>query len=190
MGHLRTHHVFALPYVLAALIGLLLPGTIKASELAGRHIDWSNLRPKGQGEDNAIFPGVAVSRAQGETLSDGLAGIMVRIEGYVLPIDREMDLVHEFLLVPWLGACSHAPQPPPNQMVHVIPSIPFRIERAYEFVSVVGRLRSELEKTQLFIMDGPTVLTSGYGIGKAYVEKSATPAADPSTGNPWKLLAR
>ncbi|XIK03520.1 DUF3299 domain-containing protein [Mesorhizobium sp. AaZ16] len=158
----------------------MLPGTIQAGEVAGRHIDWSNLRPKGQGEDNAIFPGVAASRVQGETLSDDLAGIVVRIDSYVLPIDRDRDLVYEFLLVPWLGACSHAPQPPPNQMVHVIPSVPFRIERAYEFVSVVGTLRSELEKTQLFIMDGPTVLTSGYGIGKANIDKSATPPAEPS----------
>lgn len=190
MGNLRTRHLFLLPYVLTALIGSMLPGTIRASEMAGRHIGWSNLRPQGQGEDNAIFPGVAQSRAQGETLSDGLAGILVRIDGYVLPIDRDQDLVYEFLLVPWLGACSHAPQPPPNQMVHVIPSVPFRIDRAYEFVSVVGTLRPELEKTQLFIMDGPTVLTSGYGIGKAHIEKGATSRAEPETGNPWKLLAK
>lgn len=190
MGQLRAYNSFAMPCVLAALIGWLLPAAMQASEVAEHRIDWSNLRPKGQGEDNAIFPGMAVSRGQGEILSDDLAGIVVRIEGYVLPVDRERDLVYEFLLVPWLGACSHAPQPPPNQMVHVIPSVPFRIERAYEFVSVVGTLRPELEKTQLFIMDGPTVLTSGYGIGKADIEKSATPPAEPSTNNPWKLLTR
>ncbi|WP_342634093.1 DUF3299 domain-containing protein [Mesorhizobium tamadayense] len=76
------------------------------------------------------------------TLSSDLAGVVVRLEGYVLPIDREQDLVYEFLLVPWLGACSHAPQPPPNQMVHVIPSAPFRIAHAYEFVSVIGTVHS------------------------------------------------
>jgi hypothetical protein len=155
-----------------------------------RHIDWSNLRPKGQGKENAIFPGAASSRAQGETLSEDLAGVLVRIEGYVLPIDRAQDLVYEFLLVPWLGACSHAPQPPPNQMVHVIPSVPFRIARAYDFVSVTGTLRPELEKTQLFIMDGPTVLMSGYGIGRANVEKSAIPSGQPLTNSPWKLLTK
>lgn len=190
MVNLRICHVFVLPCVLAAF-GSLLPGTIQASEVAGRHIDWSDLRPEGQGEDNSIFPGMAGSRAQGETLSRDLTGIAVRIEGYVLPIDRDQNLVYEFLLVPWLGACSHTPQPPPNQMVHVIPSVPFGIDRAYEFVSVLGTLRPELEKTQLFIMDGPTVLTSGYGIGKAFVEKRVTPptAALPSS-NPWKLLTR
>lgn len=69
----------------------------------------------------------------------------VRIEGYVLPIDREDDLVYEFMLVPWFDACSHAPQPAANQMVHVIPEAPIRIERSFDFVSVTGSLRPGLE---------------------------------------------
>jgi hypothetical protein len=141
----RFHRMLVPHYFLTALASLAVPATIDA-QVTERHIDWSNLRPKGQGKENAIFPGAASSRAQGETLSEDLAGAVVRIAGYVLPIDREQDLVYEFLLVPWLGACSHAPQPPPNQMVHVIPSVPFRIARAYDFVSVTGTLRPELER--------------------------------------------
>lgn len=180
--------MLALPCLLAAVVAMAVPATSEGREAGERHIDWCTCgRRTG---DNGVFPGAASSRLQGETLSSDFAGVVVRIEGYVLPIDREQDVVYEFLLVPWLGACSHAPQPPPNQMVHVIPSEPIRIARAYEFVSVTGKLRPELEKTQLFIMDGPTVLASGYGIGRATVEKSSTPPAEPSNGNPWRLLAR
>ncbi|RWD32081.1 MAG: DUF3299 domain-containing protein [Mesorhizobium sp.] len=76
------------------------PATSERRETDERHIDWSQLRPQGQGQDNAGFPGAASSRLEGETLSHDLAGVMVRLEGYVLPIDREQDLVYEFLLVP------------------------------------------------------------------------------------------
>ncbi|RWD32080.1 MAG: hypothetical protein EOS22_03555 [Mesorhizobium sp.] len=74
-------------------------------------------------------------------------------------------------------------------MVHVIPSAPFQIARAYEFVSVTGKLRPELEKTQLFIMDRPTVLTSGYGIGRANVDKSPIPPAAVER-QPVEVLAK
>jgi hypothetical protein len=173
---------------MAVLTCLLASADGHARDAPERRIDWSDLRPADQGRDNPVFPGMAASRAEGETLTEGLADMPVRIEGYVLPVDREEDLVYEFLLVPWLGACSHAPQPPPNQMVHVIPSTPFRIAKAYDFVSVSGTLRPAVEKTQLFIMDGPAVLTSGYGIGRAEVEHGTPP--EPRAGNPWTFMER
>ena len=46
-------------------------------------------------------------------------GAVVRIPGFVVPLDDEAELVSEFLLVPYFGACIHVPPPPPNQIVHV-----------------------------------------------------------------------
>ena len=48
-----------------------------------------------------------------------LDGRLVRIAGYVIPLDRENDEVHEFLLLPYFGACIHVPPPPSNQIIYV-----------------------------------------------------------------------
>jgi uncharacterized protein len=48
-----------------------------------------------------------------------LAGQVVKIAGYVVPLDDASQEDAEFLLVPYYGACVHTPPPPPNQMVLV-----------------------------------------------------------------------
>jgi len=48
-----------------------------------------------------------------------LDGRIVRLPGYIVPLDDFAEAVTEFLLVPYFGACIHTPPPPPNQMVHV-----------------------------------------------------------------------
>ncbi|MGC4023786.1 MAG: DUF3299 domain-containing protein [Mesorhizobium sp.] len=164
-------------------------GLAQGGQQIARPIGWEDLRPANQGSTNTIFPGIATSEEQGRTLSLHLEDEQVRIEGYVLPIDRNEDNVYEFFLVPWLGACSHAPQPPPNQMVHVIPKTPLKIGRAYEFVSVSGSLHPEIEKTQLFIMDGRTVLTSGYSIGRAETRLAKSSHSPAIAGSPLGISA-
>ncbi|MEK9753358.1 MAG: DUF3299 domain-containing protein [Rhodospirillaceae bacterium] len=44
---------------------------------------------------------------------------LVKISGYVLPLELDGTRVGEFLLVPFVGACIHVPAPPKNQMVFV-----------------------------------------------------------------------
>ncbi len=49
-----------------------------------------------------------------------LDGSRVRLPGYVVPLERaKAGAVKEFLLVPYFGACVHAPPPPANQIVLV-----------------------------------------------------------------------
>lgn len=48
-----------------------------------------------------------------------LSGQVVRIAGYVVPLDDASQEDAEFLLVPYYGACVHTPPPPANQMVLV-----------------------------------------------------------------------
>lgn len=43
----------------------------------------------------------------------------VKIPGFIVPIEGDMNTVTEFLLVPYFGACIHVPPPPPNQIVYV-----------------------------------------------------------------------
>ena len=46
----------------------------------------------------------------------------VSIAGFVVPLDGEREKTREFLLVPYFGACIHAPAPPANQVIHVVVS--------------------------------------------------------------------
>lgn len=48
-----------------------------------------------------------------------LDGQVVRVPGFIVPLDDFAEEVTEFLLVPYFGACVHVPPPPPNQMVYV-----------------------------------------------------------------------
>lgn len=48
-----------------------------------------------------------------------LDGQMVRVAGYLVPLDDDVRELSEFLLVPYQGACVHTPPPPPNQMIFV-----------------------------------------------------------------------
>ena len=48
-----------------------------------------------------------------------LEGTIVRIPGFVVPLDDFQEQGSEFLLVPYYGACVHTPPPPPNQIVYV-----------------------------------------------------------------------
>jgi hypothetical protein len=55
-----------------------------------------------------------------------LDGQLVRIPGFVVPLDADFKNVKSFLLVPYFGACIHTPPPPPNQIVHVVSDKPLR----------------------------------------------------------------
>ena len=172
----------------AALTWALCIGMGVAAATSPR-IGWSELRP--QKEAAGAASGAAVAGKPGEMLSAALEGQSVELKGYLLPVDREGDLVYEFLLVPWAGACSHMAQPPPNQVVHVFPEKPYRASASYEPVEISGTMRLGLEKTQLFIMDGVVVVESGYRVGLAKVTKADDTGLPPiRESNPWSFIAK
>ncbi|WP_408962346.1 DUF3299 domain-containing protein [Neorhizobium sp. BETTINA12A] len=158
---------------------------------AAQPVLWSALRPADQSRLDVALPGMASSRSQGETLAWHDESRAVELTGFILPVDQDGDLVYEFMLVPWAGACSHSAAPPPNQLVHVVADEPFHLSRVYEVVTVTGNLRPGLDKAQLFIMDGVRVLDYGYSMSHAEVAR-ATDIADPDlkSVSPFGVLAR
>ncbi len=54
----------------------------------------------------------------GSSRSD-LDGQVLRLAGFVLALQFEDRVLTDFLLVPYVGACSHVPPPPANQIVFV-----------------------------------------------------------------------
>lgn len=63
-----------------------------------------------------------------------LDGRLVRVAGYVVPLEDDLQQASEFLLAPYSGACIHSPPPPPDQILHVVMQtdpVGFEIERCY-----------------------------------------------------------
>ncbi|MBU0500566.1 MAG: DUF3299 domain-containing protein [Gammaproteobacteria bacterium] len=51
---------------------------------------------------------------------EAMEGRLVKLPGFIVPLETEGDRVSEFFLVPYFGACIHVPPPPANQMVYVV----------------------------------------------------------------------
>jgi uncharacterized protein len=51
---------------------------------------------------------------------DELDGRLIRLPGFVVPLELDARKMSEFLLVPYYGACIHVPPPPANQTIHVV----------------------------------------------------------------------
>ena len=95
-------------------------------------------------------------------------GAGVRLPGYVVPLDTAQGGLREFLLVPYFGACIHAPPPPANQIVHVFLDKPLNGIRTIDTVWVTGTLRTARQDTAMGM--------SGYAIRDAVVERYVPPA--------------
>ncbi len=103
-------------------------------------------------------------------LVDGLDGQLVRLPGYVLPLEFNGAAVEEFLLVPYVGACIHVPPPPRNQMVFVRLNQSFALNDLFEPVWITGRLTARAVQKSLQVFDGRIDVDAGYSVDGILVE--------------------
>ena len=79
-------------------------------------------------------------------------GAIVRVPGFIIPLEDNDREVSEFLLVPYPLACIHVPAPPPNQIVHVKMDKGKKVAfDFYEPVWAQGRLK--IQQTQNMYTD-------------------------------------
>lgn len=110
-------------------------------------------------------------RAQMRAVNSTLNGTLIRLPGYLLPLEYSGKDVTEFLLVPWVGACIHTPPPPPNQIVHVKSDKPVSTAAGmFAPVWVTGQLSTKGTKTSLYLMDGASEVDAGYSLNATKVE--------------------
>ena len=77
-------------------------------------------------------------------------GRRVRLPGYTVPFEYGVNAkITEFLLVPYYGACLHAPPPPPNQTIYVKTSKPIQLADLAQAVWIEGTLRATKQETAL-----------------------------------------
>jgi len=127
---------------------------------------WEQLLPENERqmampEINHDVPlGEASQQNLNVSVNPELDGQSLRIPGFVVPLDSEGEVVKEFLLVPYFGACLHYPPPPPNQIVYVRYSQGLQLEDLWQPVWVEGTIH-----TQIQTVEG--VATAGYSINEA-----------------------
>jgi hypothetical protein len=78
-----------------------------------------------------------------------LDGQLIRIAGYLVPLDETPNGLVNFLLVPYFGACIHTPPPPSNQIIDVRPKLPTKGWRPMDTVWVSGTLRTLRSETYM-----------------------------------------
>jgi len=132
-----------------------------------RELGWEELMPEGEEEKLAelyqqqmmmlysggIVEGSAADVAQQfgtfNTVPE-LDGVKVRIPGYTVPFEYGADAkIREFLLVPYYGACLHAPPPPPNQTVFVETNDAITLQDLAMAVWIEGTLKTQRQDTEL-----------------------------------------
>ncbi|WP_231100867.1 DUF3299 domain-containing protein [Pseudoalteromonas luteoviolacea] len=79
----------------------------------------------------------------------GLDGTSISLPGFVVPLEGDSEVITEFLLVPYFGACIHVPPPPPNQIVHVKIKNGVPIDSLYDAITVTGTIKVESFKNEL-----------------------------------------
>ena len=148
------------PHRRAVLAGLAAVTAVPSATFAKGYVDleWTDLVPDGQ---QAIPPAIQglinhdapPSLANQQPPSQGARtdwnGEIVRLPGFIVPIDYSGTGVTAFILVPFVGACVHVPPPPANQLVFVTTEKPYESSGLFEPVNVIGMFGTASTSTQL-----------------------------------------
>lgn len=133
-----------------------------------REIGWEELMPEGEEERLAelYMQQMAMLYSGGPIAEGSAADVMVqigtfntvkelnetkvRIPGYTVPFEYGANAeITEFLLVPYYGACLHAPPPPPNQTVFAIAEEPIRLRDLAQAVWLEGTMFTQTQESEL-----------------------------------------
>lgn len=120
---------------------------IEESEETTLLLDWIDLIPENERNqfDHIGMPmldhdGDAAAQSTAGSVRTELNGSMVKIPGFVVPLEGDENTITEFLLVPYFGACIHVPPPPPNQIIYVKFPKGAPIQQLWDVIYVVGKL--------------------------------------------------
>lgn len=133
-----------------------------------REIGWEELMPEGEEERLAQLyqQQMALLYSGGPVMEGSAADQMiqigtfntvkelnetkVRIPGYTVPFEYGANAeITEFLLVPYYGACLHAPPPPPNQTVFAMTEEPIKLRNLAQAVWIEGTMYTQTQESDL-----------------------------------------
>ncbi|MEO9457548.1 MAG: DUF3299 domain-containing protein [Lentilitoribacter sp.] len=122
----------------------MVPQIARAEEFID--LEWTDLVPTGESIIPPVLQGLidhtqaplSNQQPQSNGVRSEWNGQIVRLPGFIVPIDFSGTGVTAFILVPFVGACVHVPPPPANQLVFVTTETPFESAGLYEPVNVIG----------------------------------------------------
>lgn len=128
----------------------LIPAGYSTAEVWARYEDQFAELEFGTEEETALYAQVQ-SEIDHEIVEPDLDGQQIRMTGFVAPLTYDEEIVTEFLLVPYFGACIHVPAPPSNQtvMVTVDKANGFTVDEAWGAVWVEGTINVEAADNEL-----------------------------------------
>ncbi|WP_210418634.1 DUF3299 domain-containing protein [Aliikangiella coralliicola] len=88
----------------------------------------------------------------------------IRIPGFVVPVEFDDEqIITQFFLVPFFGACIHMPPPPPNQIIFVEYPKGLQLESLYDPFWISGILQTSLVENE--------IAKATYSLNLQYFEK-------------------
>ena len=133
-----------------------------------REIGWEELMPEGEEERLAqLYQQQMAMLYSGGPVAEGSAAdamvqigtfntvkelneTKIRIPGYTVPFEYGANAeITEFLLVPYYGACLHAPPPPPNQTVFAMTDEPIKLRDLAQAVWIEGTMYTQTQESEL-----------------------------------------
>lgn len=133
-----------------------------------REIGWEELMPEGEEERLAqLYQQQMAMLYSGGPIAEGSAAdamiqigtfntvkelneLKIRIPGYTVPFEYGANAeISEFLLVPYYGACLHAPPPPPNQTVFAMTDEPVKLRDLAQAVWIEGTMYTQTQESEL-----------------------------------------
>jgi uncharacterized protein len=162
--------VFVVAQTIVLLLGLMLNAAEAAEKV--QELEWTDLIPKGYNPDEKYaeyqekynidelpdsdptlkkLMQVLEDMLKQSPMNTALNGRLIKLPGYVIPVETDGQKSSEFLLVPYFGACIHVPPPPPNQTVYVITEDKqgAAIRKLYDVVWVTGVITTSEKNTDL-----------------------------------------
>lgn len=130
-----------------------------------KELEWEDLVPEGFAAPEMGIEHIGQAMAGPQTINapvvKELNGKLVKIPGFVVPLEGDDEVVTEFLLVPYFGACVHVPPPPSNQLIHVKMPKGAPVEAMYDPIYVIGIIKTESWEGELaqvgYSMDGSDI---------------------------------
>lgn len=131
-------------------------------------LDWIDLIPQDErnqfdsyGMPATDHSGDVMKQSKVGTVRQELNGSTVKIPGFVIPLEGDENMVTEFLLVPYFGACIHVPPPPPNQIIYVKFPKGAPVQQLWDVIYVIGTLKTETISHELaetgYVIEGRAI---------------------------------
>ncbi len=146
----------------------LIPADFTPAALMGKYEEQLAQFEDGSSEASDLYAQMQ-EEFNNAPVNEAINETFVRIPGFIAPLEYADNVITEFLLVPYFGACIHVPPPPANQtvLVKVGEGYGIKLEESYNPVWIMGKLTTEGATTEL--------ANAGYHIQDAIIEPYTSP---------------